>query len=211
MGFGQNPREAILSKGSHVIEGNGSTQKGSEYHGNHSPLEKAFETSWGTDSSTKQCFSGSHFGAPKGSWAFLGQVDGSAFRKWGRVANMSKLPVAKLCRIHWSLPQTEPYVARYGLEPFCGWGPKLWGVASPFPMGRLFCPRGDTKPQRRPQSPGAAPKPLRPQPQSLGANPSSSGYSQSPCSNTMEPRDNGSNGDSRTRDQGLRLGNRQGT
>ena len=43
--------------------------------------------------------------------------------KWVPWSNISKLRTEKPCRMQWSIPQTEPYVASYGRKPFrAGWG-----------------------------------------------------------------------------------------
>ena len=55
-------------------------------------------------------------------------------KKWCLGSKASKLGNEKPCRIHWSMPQTEPYVASYGPKPCQGWGPKL-GVETWFKSG----------------------------------------------------------------------------
>ena len=83
------------------------------------------------------------FWPPKGPGPFLGQDVGSGLQKWGPGSKISKLGNQKPCRIHWSMPQTEPYVASYGPKPFWGRAPKIWGAApsywaTPLPLGQVM-------------------------------------------------------------------------
>ena len=74
---------------------------------------------------------------------------GPSAQIWGPGSNLSKLCAEKLCRMQWSILQTEPYVASYGRNRFgiphgnSPWGLPMnphgeppWG----FPMGN---PHGD--------------------------------------------------------------------
>ena len=121
-GVGQNPCKTLPWEG---LGGNWHTQKVPGYHGNHSPLEKSCQTSWGTKPSTKTCFSGPHFWPQKGDRAFGDPDLDLGLPKWGPGLKISKLRAEKPCRIHWSLPQTEPYVASYGPKPFWGGGTQI--------------------------------------------------------------------------------------
>ena len=62
-GFGGNPCKTFPWEG---LGGNGHTQRLPGYHTNHSPRKKSWETSWGTNPSTKLCFWGPLFGPQKG-------------------------------------------------------------------------------------------------------------------------------------------------
>ena len=124
-GFGGNPCKTSPWEG---LGGNWYTQRVPGYHANQSPLEKSQGTSWGTNPSTKLCFPGPLFGPPKGPGPFLGQDVGSGLRKWAPGSKIPKLRIEKTCRTHWSMPQTEPYVASYRQFRFWGGGPKLRGV-----------------------------------------------------------------------------------
>ena len=121
-GFGENPCKSPPWEG---LRGNWYTRRGPGYHGNPFPLEKSWETSWGTKPSTKLCFSGPLFGPPKGSAPPRAYLWGWGLQKWGPGSKISKLGNEKPCRIHRSLPQPEPYVASYGLKPFWGLGAML--------------------------------------------------------------------------------------
>ena len=123
-GFGENPCKAASWEG---LGGNWYTQKVPGYHTNHSPRKKSGETSWGTNPSTTLCFSGPLFGPKKGPRAFLGQDVGLGLQKCGLGPKLSKLRIEKPCRIHRSMPQTEPYVTSSGPKPFWGGGPKIGG------------------------------------------------------------------------------------
>ena len=92
------------------------------YHRNHSPRKKSRETSWGTNPSTKLCFSAPLFGPQKGPRAFLGQDVGPGLQKLVLGSKISKLRIEKPCRIHRSLPQTEPCVASCEVV-----GKSVWG------------------------------------------------------------------------------------
>ena len=93
------------------------------YHTNHSPRKKSWETSWGTNTSTKSCFSGPLFGPHKGPRAFLDQDVWSGLPKGVPGSKISKLRIEKTCRIHRAMLQTEPHVASYGQIRFGGGAP----------------------------------------------------------------------------------------
>ena len=112
-GFGGNPCKTLPWEG---LGGNWYTQRVPGYHTNHSPRKKSWETSWGTNPSTKLCFSGPLFGPKKGPGPSKTQIWGWGLQKWGLGSKISKLGNQKPCRIHWSMPQMEPYVASYGLK-----------------------------------------------------------------------------------------------
>ena len=137
-GFGQNPCKTLPWEG---LGGNWYTQKVPGYHGNHSPLEKSCQTSWGTTPSTKTCFSGPHFGPPKGARAFGDPDLDLGLQKWGPGLKISKLRVEKPCRTHWSIFQTEPYVASYGPKPFWDISTQIWAE---FKSTRGMCRQGGT-------------------------------------------------------------------
>ena len=119
----------------------------------------------------KVMFFGPPFWAPKGALGLPGPRC-RGLQKWIPGSEISKLRIEKPCRTHWSLPQTEPYVASYGQIRFWGGAPKL-GMspslgATPLPKGRTQ--RATSKPQGQPFCPGATPLPQG-QPQSHGASP----------------------------------------
>ena len=105
------------------------------------PSQKLQGNLVGDQSLHKVMFFGPLFGPPKGPWAFLGQGVGSGLQKWVPGSTISKLVNEKPCRTHWSMPQTEPYVASYGQVRFWGWGPQNWGWLPS--LGRHLCPRGN--------------------------------------------------------------------
>ena len=195
--FGVNPCRTPPWEG---LGGNWSTQMVPGYHANHSPRKKSRETSWGTNPSTKLCFSGPLFGPKKGPGAFLGedvgsglQNVGSGLQKWVPGSKISKFRIEKTCRTHWSMPQTEPYVASYGQIHFWdGGGQKMGDV--PFPWGDPSAPGATPKlqgqplcPWGNPKAPGATPLPLG-QPLCPGATPLPLGQPLSPRGNPFSLR-----------------------
>ena len=130
------------------------------------PSQKILGNLVGDRSLHKVMFFGPPFWAPKGPQASQGLPLGLGAPKWGLRSNISKLGNQKPCRIHWSMPQTEPYVASYDPKPFWGGGPNFGGVnafplgnhsapgATPLPLGQPLCPCGN------PFAPGATPLPL---------------------------------------------------
>ena len=76
----------------------------------------------------KVMFFGPPFWAQKGPRPSKTQIWGCGFQKLGLGSKISKLGNEKPCRIHRSMPQTEPYVASYGPKPFWGGAPNFGGA-----------------------------------------------------------------------------------
>jgi hypothetical protein len=99
------------------LGGNGPAQRPPGHHTIQSPRTDPHKTSWGTISSTKSCFSGPHFGPKKVPGPAGVQIWDPGSPKWSPGMKIPKLRTEKPCRIQWSVFQTEPYVASYGLKP----------------------------------------------------------------------------------------------
>ena len=134
-GFGRNPCKTAPWEG---LGGNWYTQRVPGYHANHSPLEKSQGTSWGTNPSTKLCFSGPLFGPPKGPGPFLGQDVGSGLQKLAPGSKISKLRVEKLKESTGRCLNQSHHVARDGGQQLAG--TTLSHRSSPLPQGRPHGP-----------------------------------------------------------------------
>ena len=82
-------------------------------------------------------------GPQKGSRTFWDPDPDLGIQKWSLGVKIPKLGNETPCRIHRSMPQTEPYVASYGPKPFWGGGPKFWGAtpsywATSLPLGQVM-------------------------------------------------------------------------
>merc|ERR1711903_177379 len=104
----------------------------------------------------------SKFGAPA---PILGPGPGPGAKILPLGPKISKLPLEKPCRIHYSVFQTEPYVASDGRKPFrAGWG------QIPNPKSQIPSPKSQIP---SPESQIPSPKSQIPSPKSQIPNPKS--------------------------------------